>query len=39
MEFNPGTFIGLGLMAFGIILAIAKYQYENDEKKENNGRD
>ncbi len=30
MEINFGTFIGLGLILFGLILVVGKYQYEKD---------
>lgn len=33
MEFNPGTFIGLAIIVFGIILSIGKYQYEHTKKE------
>jgi hypothetical protein len=32
MEANFGTIIGIAIMAFGIILAVGKYQYEHDLK-------
>ena len=33
MEANIGTFIGLGLILFGAVLSIGKYQYERDEER------
>ncbi|WP_428739835.1 hypothetical protein [Sulfurimonas sp.] len=32
MEITPGTFIGLSIITFGIILSIGKYQYERNLK-------
>lgn len=32
---NPGMLIGIGIMVFGIILSIGKFQYEHDLKSKN----
>ena len=33
MDFNPGTLIGVFIIAFGLLLSIGKYQYERDKNQ------